>query len=118
MSDPKESGVSRRDALRLASAVGALGAGLGITLTPNRALAVESSKYKIAAGDIGTMVLKISSVSADGKEQLITALDLTASFMKLAAAPAGFSVAFHLGSQKGDNWLGIFNHSVEIPNRK
>jgi hypothetical protein len=116
MSNAKDPRVSRRDTLRLASAAGALGAGLGITLSAGSALAADSYKHKFAAADIGTMALKIRYVGPDGSEQLVTALDLTATFLKLQSTP-GSSVAVQLGSQK-DKWIPIYDHAVSVTQMK
>jgi hypothetical protein len=116
MSDPKDSRLTRRDTLRLASAAGALGAGLGITLTARPALAIDKYNHKIAAADVGTMGLKISYVGPDGSVQLLSALDISAFFQKVQSVD-GAALNIQVGSRK-DKWVALFDHSVSVTKLK
>ena len=128
-SDPK---VTRRDALRLATAVGALGAGLGVTLTAGEALAGPASykelqvkelqikeavaeKMLLSASDLGTVSLKINYVKADGSTQLLHAFDLTSHFLKIEGPGA---LNFTVQNSKGSVDTTLLNRSIYIKQQK
>ncbi len=123
-SDPK---VTRRDTLRLATAVGALGAGLGVTLKGGDALAgpnsfkevqlkeVISEKLSLAAGELGTVSLKIAYQKADGSTQLLHAFDLTAHFLKIEGPGA---INFTVLNSKGSADSTLLNRSIYIKQQK
>jgi hypothetical protein len=128
-SDPK---VTRRDALRLATAVGALGAGLGVTLTAAEGLAGPASfkeiQYKelqlkdavaeklvLPAGELGTVSLKIAYLKADGSTQLLHAFDLTSHFLKIEGPGA---VNFTIQNSKGATDTTLLNRSIYIKQQK
>jgi hypothetical protein len=109
--DPK---VTRRDTLRLATAVSALGAGLGVSLDPKGALA-ESIKgsAKLAATDIGTVALKIVRLPSGGPPELLHTFDLTAHFLKLDALK-GESIKFSVYNQKEGAATPLFEQTVTV----
>jgi hypothetical protein len=127
--DPK---VTRRDTLRLATAVGALGAGLGVTIGGKDALAgpLSYKEYKevsikeqlaekvmLPASDFGSVSLKITVIKLDGTPQLLHAFDLTSHFLKLDLAK-GESVNFLIQSHKEQKDITLLNRSIFIKEQK
>jgi len=100
MSDP----FSRRDALRLASAVSALGIGLGASIDASAAVPVQTTQLKRT--DIGTLSLKLYKV--EGKTfTLLHAIDLTG----LARSDIA-TVSMKLMNQRGDQELTLSEHKI------
>jgi hypothetical protein len=86
--DPKnEKAVGRRETLKLATAVSALGLGLGATLMARDAEALPAVQQKIAvsAGDLGRLQLKLWKIADGQPPQLLHSIDATA----LATAGGG-----------------------------
>jgi hypothetical protein len=86
--DPKnDKALGRRETLRLATAVSALGLGLGATLIGRDAEALPAAQQKIAvnAGDLGRLQLKLWKIADGQPPQLLHTLDATA----LATAGGG-----------------------------
>lgn len=111
--------MTRRDTLRLATAVGALGAGLGATFAEGNAFAeaewIKSAsfqKLKVASKDLGTVALKISYIKSDGSTQLLHALDLTPHFLKLDASK-GEAINFTVTGMK-ERAVPLLNHSIFV----
>jgi hypothetical protein len=91
--DKKMPKVGRRDSLKLATAVTALGAGLGIVLDGNDA-AAETVKMKTT--EIGNFTVKLYKYSPDGQAALIETVDIGALALKM---------------QKGGSYsLKMYNH--------
>jgi hypothetical protein len=78
--DKKMPKVGRRDSLKLATAVTALGAGLGIVLDGDEA-AAETIKLKTT--DIGNFTVKLYKYEPDGKGTLIESVDIGALALKM-----------------------------------
>jgi hypothetical protein len=119
MSDERNPDLTRRNTLRLAAAVGALGAGLGVTLAGGEAFASDDwiksasfQKIKLMAKELGTVSLKITYMKSDGTAQLLHAFDLTPHFQKVDAIK-GEAINFTLTSSK-DRELTLLNHSVYV----
>ena len=91
-------GVTRRDTLRLAAAVGALGAGLGTLLESEDA---RAASIKLDQKRLGTLAIKI--YDSQGKEPaLLKTFDL-AQLIKLSAAgkvEQGYSVKLYYVNHK------------------
>lgn len=106
MSDP----FSRRDALRLATAVSALGIGLGASIDASAAAPLQTTQLK--RSDIGTLSLKLYKV--DGKTfTFLHAIDLTG----LARSDIG-TVSIKLMNQKGDQELTLSEHKIAFTEYK
>jgi hypothetical protein len=78
-----ERGVTRRDALKLASAVSALGVGLGVTLD-----SAEAEAAPVQLGHVGQISIKLYKLGKGG-ETLVHSFDLGALSHKLAKDIAG-----------------------------
>jgi hypothetical protein len=95
--DDDDSKVARRDALRLATAVSALGIGLGVELVSSEAKADDWETVTIKREEVGTLSLKIYKF--DGANfTFLHALDLTG----FAKSDMG-TIALKLVNQKADN---------------
>jgi hypothetical protein len=136
MSDKNDKSVSRRDALRLATAVSALGVGLGISLDSEGASA-EEIKFKYGSGStwaleeskVGAFFLKIFAHTADGKEVLVGNIDVSALAMKyiklqnikLDFIKRGFSLEVHNikggATAKPDDEL-VIRHQFDVKQHK
>lgn len=77
--DDGHDALSRRDTLRLAAAVGALGAGLGALLEGGEAQAEE---LKLDQKSLGTVALKVYDLKDDREYALVKTFDLS-EFIKL-----------------------------------
>lgn len=86
----KDGKVSRRETLKLASAVSALGVGLGVTLDSSDA---EAAPAQIAAAGVGQLTIKLYKLgkegARDGGVQLLHAFELGALSHKGAKEIAG-----------------------------
>ena len=88
--------VGRRDSLKLATAVTALGAGLGIVLDADDA---SAETVKLRTTDIGNFTVKLYKFDADGKTHtLVESVDLGALALKLSK---GGSYSLKMYNQKG-----------------
>jgi hypothetical protein len=83
MTKPKE-GVTRRQTLQLASALSALGVGLGVALESSEAEAAE-----VAASSVGQLSVKLYKEAKSGDAQLVQTFDLGALSNKAAKDIAG-----------------------------
>jgi hypothetical protein len=92
--------VGRRDTIKLATAVTALGAGLGVVLDADDAVAGEA--VKLRATELGNLVLKFYKLDADGKNgTLLETVDVGALALKLG---------------KGGSYsLKMYNHKLDAP---
>jgi hypothetical protein len=95
--DDGDSKVARRDALRLATAVSALGIGLGVELVSSEAKADDWETVTIKREEVGTLALKIYKYDGAGFT-FLHALDLTG----FAKSDMG-TIAWKLVNQKKDN---------------
>ena len=78
--------MTRRDALKLASAVSALGVGLGVTLEATEA---EAAPAQFPATAVGLLSVKLYKERKDGEPLLVQAFELNALSHKLAKDIAG-----------------------------
>ena len=120
MADSKDPEVTRRETLRLATAVSALGAGLGITLATGGALALPAVQAKFAPSktalptkDVGTVSLKIERVSTGTPPELLYAFDLTSHFVKLDASK-GEALSFKIENIKENVATTLLDHTVAV----
>lgn len=91
--------LGRRDSLKLATAVTALGAGLGVVLDGDDAAA---ETVKLRTGDIGNFTVKLFKWDAEGKAHtLVETIDLGALAMKM--------------SKGGSYSIKMYNHKLETP---
>lgn len=78
--------VGRRDSLKLATAVTALGAGLGIVLDAGDA---SAETVKLRSTDIGNFTIKLYKYDAEGKTNaLVETIDLSALALKMGQGGA------------------------------
>jgi hypothetical protein len=103
--------VGRRDTLKLATAVTALGAGLGVVLDADDAIAAEG--FKLAASELGNMTIKLYKLDATGKTAptLLETIDVGALSQKMSKGGA-FSLKFY--NHKQDAAVMLSEHSVAI----
>jgi hypothetical protein len=120
--------VSRRDTLRLATAVSALGIGLGVSLEGKEAAAQvlkgsvlpvgSNTSIKLDAATLGPVSLKLYKLNADGQNfDLLHTLDLSSLFVKGEGLKDN-AVAIKLFSQKGDQGILISGHEFRIVQKK
>jgi len=96
--------LGRRDSLKLATAVTALGAGLGIVLEADDANAegVAAIFAKIKATDLGNLTVKLFKHDADGKTHtLLDTIDVGALTVKL--------------NKGGSFSVKMYNHKLDAP---
>jgi hypothetical protein len=120
MADSKDPEVTRRETLRLATAVGALGAGLGITLATGGALALPAvqakwapTKATLTPKDLGAVSLKIERVSPGASPEVLYAVDLTPHFLKLDASK-GEALSFKIENMKENAATTLLDHTVAV----
>jgi len=96
--DNNERKLGRRDTLKLATAVSALGVGLGVLLdAPN----AEAATIKLVNSKLGKLSIKLYKFSADGQQsELLHTLDLSAVAGKMKA---------------GNYSLKFYNHKIDTP---
>jgi hypothetical protein len=118
--DPKnDKAVGRRDTLKLATAVSALGLGLGATLAARDAEALPAVQQKIAvsAGDLGRIQIKFWKIADGQAPQLLHSLDATA----LATAGGGVAPGMYnlkLTSVKGGAETTVTDQLITITQQK
>jgi hypothetical protein len=113
--------VTRRDTLKLAAAVGALGAGLGALLQTDDAWAED---VKLDQKSLGSIALKIYTHNVKGEYTLVKMVDL-AEFIKLKVAATdkdkvAYSLKFYYVKHKeqgtptelGSHRLGLVNSKL------
>jgi hypothetical protein len=92
--------VGRRDSLKLATAVTALGAGLGVVLDADDAVAGET--IKLRSGDLGGFTIKLYKLDADAKSTtLLETVDVGALSVKM--------------TKGGSYAIKMYNHKLEAP---
>lgn len=111
MGNDDSNNVSRRDTLRLATAVSALGLGLGVVFDGKDAdaqvlkgaAAAAATTIKLEASQLGPVSLKLYKLDADGRSfDLLHTLDLSALFMRGEGKESAVSIK-------------LFNHKAEQP---
>jgi hypothetical protein len=127
MSDDRSNApVSRRDTLRLATAVSALGIGLGVSLESKDASAQVrapltlggTTSIKLDASKLGPVSLKLYKLNPDGQNfDLLHTLDLSALFIKGEGAKENV-VSMKLFNQKADQAVLISGHDFHIVTQK
>ena len=93
-----EKKLGRRDSLKLATAVTALGAGLGVVLDGNEA---SAETVKLRATDLGNFTVKLYKQDAEGKASLLETVDIGALSSKM--------------TRGGAFVLKMYNHKLETP---
>jgi hypothetical protein len=109
-SDDAPPNMSRRDTLKLATAVSALGAGLGATLLSKDA---EAETVRADAASLGQVTVKLYKQSKDGSQSLVQSFDLSSLTNKLAKDISG-AYTLKLTSVKGDKTALISEQLVEL----
>jgi hypothetical protein len=124
MADSKDPEVTRRETLRLATAVGALGAGLGITLATGGALALPAVQAKwsptratLSSKDIGVVSFKIERVSSSAPSEVLYAMDLTSHLVKLDATK-GEAISFKIENIKENAATTLLDHTVAVSQKQ
>jgi hypothetical protein len=126
--DDTKAPFSRRDTLRLATAVSALGIGLGVSLESKDAASqvLKGSPLpvgglttiKLDSSNLGPVSLKLYKLNGDGQNfDLLHALDLSSLFIKGEGAKENV-VAIKLFNQKGDQAILISGHEFRIVQKK
>jgi hypothetical protein len=126
MSDESNPKVSRRDTLKLATAVSALGVGLGVVIDSKEGHAgdLKAEGMKLEMGKVqamkleylklGPVSLKLYKLNGDGKTfDLLHTLDLSALFVKGEAGQTNV-VALKLFSHKADQPILISGQEFHI----
>lgn len=112
----KDGKVSRRETLKLASAVSALGVGLGVTLEAGDA---EAAPAQISAAGVGQLTIKLYKLgvgkegSRDGGVQLLQAFELGALSHKGAKEIAG-QYAIKMYNVKNEKTELLTEHPIEL----
>ncbi len=124
MADSKDPEVTRRETLRLATAVSALGAGLGITLATGGALALPAVQSKwsptramLSPKDIGVVSFKIERVSSSAPSEVLYAMDLTSHLVKLDATK-GEAISFKIENMKENAATTLLDHTVAVSQKQ
>jgi hypothetical protein len=101
--------LGRRDSLKLATAVTALGAGLGVVLDGDEA---SAQIYKFRSSDIGNFTVKLYKFDAEGKAHtLVETVDLGALAIKLGK---GGAYSVKMFNQKGDAAVMVSEHAIAV----
>lgn len=101
--------VARRDTLKLASALSALGLGLGVLLDADDA---EAAPERIAKGDLGRLSLKFFKLEVDDSSpDLLATIDLR---RLVAYARRGGAFSFKIYSEKDDTSKLIADSDIEV----
>jgi hypothetical protein len=117
MSSPKDHKVSRRDTLKLATAVSALGVGLGIAIDGKEALAYEW--VKLQAKDLGTLGIKVFGPGQDAQTQeLLHTMDLSPMLIKWRGTGAITQFTVKLMNIKATGEEIVFQHGLTVVNQK
>lgn len=116
MSNEKK--VGRRDTIKLATAVTALGAGLGVVLDAGEAEAGEPAKLR--ADGIGNLTVKLFKHEDGGKgASLLETVDLSSFAIKMGKGGAGaYSIKWFQDARKGDGSVNVLSEQaihVEAP---
>jgi hypothetical protein len=93
MSNKQDTPVSRRDSLKLATAVTALAAGLGATLVSSEASAHKP--FKVNKGNLGSFSVKLLKYLPGDKLQLVHTFDLGTMNLRTAALGSYSIKLFH-----------------------
>ncbi len=118
MANDDKPNVSRRDTLKLATAVSALGLGLGVAFDGKDANAqvlkgVPATSIKLDAAQLGPVSLKLYKLNADGRTfDLLHTLDLSALFMRGEGKESAVSIKFFNNKTEQPALIGQQNFRV------
>lgn len=103
--------VGRRDTLKLATAVTALGAGLGVVLDADDAVAGET--FKLTTSELGKLSIKLFKIDATGKTapSLLETIDVGALSLKMNKGGA-YSLKFY--NSKEDAHVMVSEQTLAI----
>jgi len=118
--DDSKPPVSRRETLKLATAVSALGLGLGVVFDGKNAagqvLKGAATSVKLEASKVGTVSLKLYKLNGDAFDLLHT-LDLSG--LLAGGGTKGENViAVKLFNQKGDQATMLSSHELHVVQQK
>jgi hypothetical protein len=102
--------IGRRDTLKLATAVSALGAGLGATLLSKDA---DAETARADAASLGQVSVKLYKLAKDGQQTLVQSFDLSSLSLKSPKDIAG-AYTIKLTSHKLERTAVISEQSLEL----
>lgn len=114
----KLAAMSRRDTFKLATAVSALGVGLGATLKAND---VHAEIHKLEAGKVGALTVKLYKWNEKSAPVLLHTADLSQFTVKLAGPAGGpglYAIKFFHTAIKGESVEASPPHVFEIVSQK